>query len=127
VNRRGRLVALLLCSACFLACDPSDPCDPGYYADHGACLLPSPRRDGSGDAGTDDAGPQPFNEKDFGYACATDADCGGSAPSCGAPQLPVCTAINCLGGAVRCPSTWNCLDVSAWTPDPAIQSVCVNF
>ena len=121
---RGRLYALLILSCSWwYACDPDDPCDPGYYADHGACLMPPPKRE---DAGLVD-GAVPFNESDFGYVCSSNADCGGSAPTCGAPQLPICTAVNCLAGATRCPTGWNCLDISAWTPDPSVQSVCVNF
>jgi hypothetical protein len=125
--RAWSIVLWMLAAACLPACDPTDACDPGYYADHGACFLPRPPRDPSADAGSAPDGAVPFNEQDFGYACTTDADCGGSAPRCGSPQLPICTAVNCLSGEGRCPATWKCLDVSTWTPDPKIQSVCVNF
>jgi len=127
MNRRGLLCTLLLCCGALLAaCDPDDPCDPGYFEDYGVCLRKAPRveRDAGADAG--DAA-EPFDESDFGYTCSSDADCGGSAPSCGAPRLPICTVINCLDGASRCPASWTCLDISSWTPDPKIQSVCVNL
>jgi hypothetical protein len=124
-SRTGVCVLWLLLASGLLACDPSDPCDPGYRADHGACLRTATKMMEQ-DAGQSDAAME-FDESDFGYSCTTDADCGGSAPSCGAPRLPICTAINCLNGAAKCPSSWECLDVSAWTPDPKIQSVCVKL
>jgi len=121
-----RVCVLFLLLACALwGCEPDDPCDPGFTADHGACLRMAPKMVEQ-DAGTSDAAAE-FDESDFGYSCTTDADCGGSAPACGAPRLPICTAINCLNGQSRCPSNWMCLDVSSWTPDPKIQSVCVNL
>ena len=127
MTRLARLCTLLVCYAGLNACNPDDPCDPGYVADHGACLRQArPKSDNDAGAPSTDAA-TPFDVNDFGYTCATDADCGGSAPSCGAPRLPICTAVNCLTGMGRCPDTWNCLDVSSWTPDPKIQSVCVNF
>lgn len=125
MSRRAVRGLLLLLVCGWLGCEPDDPCDPGYYADHGACLRMAPPKTDAGEAPGDAA--MPFNESDFGYSCTSDADCGGSAPSCGAPRLPICTAINCLTGGGRCPASWNCLDISTWTPDPKIQSVCVNF
>lgn len=125
-SRVGVRMLFLLLACGPWSCAPSDPCDPGYYADHGACLRMAPNKMNEHDAGTSDAAAA-FDESDFGYSCTTDADCGGSAPACGAPRLPICTAINCLNGQSRCPTDWMCLDVSAWTPDPKIQSVCVKL
>jgi hypothetical protein len=124
----GGVLALALFGCALGACDPSDPCDPGYYADHGACY-----RLAAGDAAVDDdAGSEPAADAGryagFGDSCSKQSDCPPSAPACGAPMLPVCTVVNCLDkGPGVCPPGWNCMDVKAVSPDPAIESVCVNF
>jgi hypothetical protein len=120
---RHLLWALL---SALVACDPDNPCgDPSYYADHGMCLRVVHPADGGAD---DDAGPDAARpDTEFGAPCTTSADCGGRAPVCGAPMLPVCTVTNCLEKNLACPPTWTCFDVSAWTTDPEVQSVCVRL
>ena len=113
------------------ACDPENPCDPGYYADHGVCLrtVEAPRDDADG--GADDSGANEYaggDESAFGRPCQTREDCGGSAPECGGPMLPMCTAVNCQQGASRCPADWTCLDVSGLDrPDPEVKSLCIRL
>jgi hypothetical protein len=60
----------------------------------------------------------------FGKTCEVPADCGGDAPICAAPQLPICTQILCGVGEENegaCPAAWQCLSVP---PNP---SVCYKF
>ena len=112
-------------------CDPSDPCDRGQYADHGACYaLP---RDGGDDASVavdgavGDADSGELSYEGFGDACDRPEDCKGAAPSCGAPTSPVCTAVNCMGKPAACPPDWTCLDVTGLSPDPSVKSACVKL
>jgi hypothetical protein len=112
------------------ACDPRSPCDPGYYVDHGAC-FPSPTHHADGGAVADaasllDARVDPY--AGFGSPCSQASDCTtAGAPICGAPQFPICTAIDCLGQPAVCPPTWTCLDVGQLSGDPTVKSACVQF
>jgi len=145
--------AVYVCAAaaCMIACDPSDPCDSGYYEEHGSCrLLPS---DAGGDSGgesggesgggaspsdDDDAGPNADSDADsdaasnadpyagFGDDCTEQTDCP-DALVCGAPMLPYCTAINCMDDAQLCPPDWLCFDTMGMSPDPTVTSVCLNL
>ena len=112
-----------------MGCDPSDPCDTGYYEDHGGCYpfdASPPTNPDDQDSGTDGPGGNP--NATFGTKCNNDSDCSEVAPSCGAPMFPVCTAINCHAQAVNpCPATWTCLDVTAYSPDPTVTTVCVQL
>ncbi len=137
----SRLVRWALCVAAIglTACDPSDPCDPGYYEEHGACRLFGAAANGGdgdqADASQDDDGGESAEPADasnadpyasFGDECAEQADC----PShlvCGAPQLAYCTAVSCLADASTCPPGWTCLDVTGSSPDPSVTSVCLNL
>ena len=116
------------------ACDPDDPCDPGYYADHGLCVRnmapPRPAADGGAEGEDAGSGDTVFSndDSDFGRPCEVQTDCGGKAPECGAPELPLCTAINCLQGESQCPADWICLDISSWErPYPYVKSICVQY
>jgi hypothetical protein len=131
MNQRWSFVcAAVSLSLGSLACDPSDPCDPGYYADHGACY-----RQATGDASTQDAATLDAAAPDaatasyegFGKSCSKASDCSGAASSCGAPMSPMCTAINCLKMPKICPPDWQCIDVSAFSPDPNVTSACVKL
>jgi len=128
---RAWMILLWLSASAAAACDPDDPCDPGYYADHGLCVRrpDTPKLDADGGVVEDDAGGGYANDdSDFGRPCATQEDCGGKAPECGAPQLPLCTAINCLQGESQCPVNWTCLDISSWErPYPYVLSICVQL
>jgi hypothetical protein len=109
------------------ACAPSHPCDPGYRVDHGACLkVAPPRMQDDADAGSD-APRFAGDYSDFGLACETQADCGGAAPFCAAPNFPLCTHLDCLTDSTICPPDWHCLDVSALSPDPTVTSLCLNL
>jgi hypothetical protein len=130
--KKLRTWMLTVASVSSFACDPDDPCDPGYYADHGVCVgileMPEPKADG----GSDDAGPNhgfANDDTDFGRACELDSDCGGKAPACGAPMLPLCTAVNCIQGEAQCPPAWTCLDISNWDERPYLEvlSICVKI
>jgi hypothetical protein len=123
--KRARLAARWLVLLGLAACDPSHPCDDGYYADHGMCLrIVAPAVDAGADQ---DGGPARTNPNaNFGDPCSSAAECGGKAPVCGAPMLPVCTLVNCLQDDIPCPPDWNCLDVTAFTTDPKVKSVCVS-
>ena len=80
------------------ACDPSDPCDSGYYEEHGACYpVRAPAGDGDGDAGSDgddeDGGREPSDAdapsmpyEGFGDECEEQSDCPNGLV-CAAPQL----------------------------------------
>ena len=111
-------------------CDPDNACDPGYMPDHGLCLPVSgaPKPDSGAE---DDAGPSrdpKGDDSDFGRSCAVQEDCGGKAPLCGAPQLPLCTAANCLQGESECPADWTCIDVTSYGLQyPEVLSVCVKL
>lgn len=118
-----------------LACDPSDPCDPGYYELHGACYpTPEEEPDAGGDAGPiedDDAGsdaePPPSDPHEgFGDACEDESDCP-EALICGGEMLPYCTQVNCMDDPSICPSTWTCLDTTGLSPDPNVTSICLRL
>lgn len=121
-------------SVCGLfACDPEHPCDPGYKADHGLCLRENGGSGPEADGGSEDAGPSDSSydnddESAFGRTCEKMSDCGGKAPICAAPMLPLCTAVNCMQGESKCPGDWTCLDVSTWDrPDTSVKSICVKL
>jgi hypothetical protein len=125
------LLALLTLFA--LACDPSDPCDPGEQEQHGQCRpLPQPAVDAGGDASSGDAedggseaepAGDPYDG--FGDECAAEDDCA-SGLICAAPMLPVCTQVNCMDDASTCPPGWTCLDVTGLSPDPNVSSICLE-
>jgi hypothetical protein len=121
---RRTALSLVFVGLSLAACDPSDPCDPGYYSDHFFCL----QIDASvGFLPDEDAGgPDPSKNTAHGTPCSKPSDCGGEAPVCGAPQLPVCTTVECLvDGKDMCPSGWTCLDVTRYAAMLPVTSVCV--
>jgi hypothetical protein len=123
-----RLIALGVAMVALAACITS-PCDPGYYADHGACYridAGSPDGGSDLDAGAEDASTDRY--AGFGKACTKSSQCPASAPTCGAPMFAMCTVVNCLDkGPDTCPPDWTCLDVKTLSTDPNVTSVCVNF
>jgi hypothetical protein len=126
--RRSALLAAVSCGLGLAACIPEDACDPGYIHDHGFCYkdagLVYPTVDGS----SEDGGESPGNPNaTFGTPCDSQDDCGGIAPVCGGPELPICTNINCLDDRELCPSDWQCLDIKKYGQLPGIDSVCVDF
>jgi hypothetical protein len=132
--RAGALIALL--SAGQSACDPSDPCDPGYHEVHGACYKDDEPRDASDDpSGGEDGGheadaaspdsPEALYEF-FGDDCSDESGCP-DALICGAPELPMCTQVNCLDDESLCPPDWTCTDISAFSPDPNVASICLKM
>lgn len=136
--QRARIVRLLLIAglAAIGACDPSDPCDPGFYEEHGAC-YPNPRSADAGDddarvdEGDDDDGgagePEPTDPYEgFGDPCEEQSDCVDGL-ICGAPQLALCTQVNCLDDPSICPPDWICYDTMGMSPDPNVDSVCLDF
>jgi hypothetical protein len=127
-----RTLALLCASLLLLACDPEPGCDPGYIPDHGLCVLPTkppPVDDADGGSeGADSGSPFANDDSDFGRACEVQSDCGGNAPECAAPWLPLCTAVNCMQGTSQCPVDWMCVDISKWDrPFPEILSICLQY
>jgi hypothetical protein len=130
---RSAVLASALCCLGLVACDPSDPCDSGYRADHGYCVLADAGFDWFPDAQVLDAdgGEPPASNPDatFGSPCVLQSDCGGMAPVCGGPMLPICTDINCLDtGTNTCPSGWECIDVTKYMASaPGVNAVCIKF
>jgi hypothetical protein len=122
MTRRSALFFVLGALA-LAACDPSNPCDPGYYSDHFFCL----QIDASAGFMTDeDAGSDSGKNTAHGTPCSKQSDCGGEAPVCGAPQLPVCTSVECMvDGKDTCPSGWTCLDVTRYATNLPVSSECV--
>jgi hypothetical protein len=110
-------------------CDPKHPCDKGYYADHGFCYLMDAGNDWYLDASIDgeDGGVVPQNPNAmYGSPCKLQSDCGGEAPVCGGPMLPLCTTINCESAG--CPVGWSCIDVSKYPGvAPGVISVCIEI
>lgn len=133
VRARAALMAALL-SASFGGCDPSEPCDPGYYVEHGACYENPVVEDAGGDAQVDedddggalsaDAAPATDPYEGFGEPCQEQSQCPGDLV-CGAPQLPMCTQVNCLDDDSVCPPDWTCYDTMGASPDPSVTSVCL--
>lgn len=115
---RGWICALLVCAG---ACQPQDACDPGYYADHGACYLIDAGSGSDEDSGDDD----PY--AGFGDPCTSNDDCNDNAPVCGRPPFQVCTQTGCMEEPTLCPPTWTCFDVTGLSGDPNITSACVNL
>jgi hypothetical protein len=133
---RMLIVIALAFTAAASGCDPSDPCDPGYYEEHGACYPEPVVQDAGGDAqldpGDEDAGGTPDAEapadpyEGFGDPCEEQSDCP-EALVCGAPQLALCTQVNCLDDSTVCPPGWTCFDTMGMSPDPSVTSVCLMF
>jgi hypothetical protein len=117
------LLALPLSAPLMQGCWDSDPCDPGQIVKDNLCYDPPPPPPPKVDAGPLPEGSVPPQDT-FGKSCSTQTDCaGGNAPVCGAPQLPICTQIDCQSGEANqgvCPSGWQCLTVP---PNP---SVCLK-
>ncbi|MET0339798.1 MAG: hypothetical protein ABW252_02305 [Polyangiales bacterium] len=122
------LTSLLAPLLALVACLPDNPCDPGDYHDHGACYPRSSMQDAGPllDAAmpVDAGGGDPTAT--FGKACTSDAECGGVAPTCAVPQLPYCTALNCLDRPGICPSRWTCLDARGISPVAGVDSLCLR-
>jgi hypothetical protein len=130
MNRHLGRLCLLLCCCALWACDPEDACDKGYYADHGYCYVSDAQTDLMVVDGSDGDGGEPAHDPNatFGKPCSLQSDCGGIAPVCGGPMLPVCTNINCLEtGKDTCPTGWTCVDVTKYAPSPGVNSACINF
>jgi hypothetical protein len=118
------------------ACDPSDPCDDGYHEVHGACYkdaelrdasVPSDDEDGGDEDSADAEAPSPADLYEFfGDDCSDESGCP-QALICGAPELPVCTQVNCLQDEALCPPDWACTDISAFSPDPDVTSICLQM
>lgn len=115
-EKRARLWSFVALVPFLGACWETDMCDPGQILKDNVCYPappppPPPKEGGAG-------------EDTFGKTCSTQEDCaGGNATICGAPQLPMCTQINCQAGEENqgiCPSGWTCLTVP---PNP---SVCLR-
>jgi len=126
-------MAFSLAGLALSACQDDDPCDEGQVYKYAGC-VPLPKATGgstgsgggSGDpeAGGGSGGAPTQAESQFGKACADATECGGDAPLCGAPQLPICTQILCLPGEMNegaCPADWMCIS-SGSNP-----SACVKF
>jgi hypothetical protein len=131
---RSAVFTWALCSCLGLVgCDPEDACDRGYREDHGYCYFADAGYDNLSDAqlgGGDDSGEPTGNPNAmFGTPCTLQSDCGGVAPVCGGPMLPICTDINCLDtGANTCPNGWQCIDVTKYMATaPGVKSVCINL
>lgn len=136
VLRMNVSVLLMLGALGGVACDPSDPCDPGYYEEHGACYAyPQPAVDAGRDASAEldedggevaDAAPPADPYEGFGEACEEQSDCADGL-ICGAPQLALCTQVNCMEDPSICPPGWTCFDTTGVSPDPSVNSVCLNL
>jgi hypothetical protein len=131
VRALGALMLALV--ACSTGCDPSDPCDPGYYEEHGACYPFPVVLDAGGDAQAgDDGGSEPDGEapadpyEGFGDDCVEQSDCAGDLV-CGGEQFPRCTQVNCMADTSVCPPGWICFDTMGMSPDPSVTSVCLMF
>jgi hypothetical protein len=109
------------------SCHDDEPCDPGQEYLNSSCFPIKTGSGGSstGTGGANGAGGDSTGEtSQFGKTCATAQECAGDAPICAAPQLPVCTQINCAAGEENegaCPPDWTCLMIA---PNP---SACVKF
>jgi hypothetical protein len=139
--------AFLLVLPILLACDPSDPCDPGQEEKLGTCkpsANPS-KPDDLGDAESPaegmDAGVESPGEMIRGDAaeppdlcledpyitynksCTEDSDCRCAANVC-APTLNRCAILNCMKGEHPCPKGSKCIDISAFSPNPDVTSMC---
>jgi hypothetical protein len=113
------------------ACDPDNACDKGFYADHGYCYVSDAQTELMAvDANVTEDGGTLMQDPNatFGKPCSVQSDCGGVAPVCGGPMLPMCTNINCMeAGKDTCPSGWLCVDVTKYSPTPGVMSACVSF
>lgn len=132
MNPKATTLAVAISCIALVACDPDDGCDPGYYADHGYCYLldAGPEVIFFGDAGLESDGGVIIQDPTatFGKPCQSQSECGGVAPVCGGPMLPICTTINCLDtGEDTCPPGWLCVDVTKYDPFPGITHVCVDL
>lgn len=102
------------------ACDPENPCPPGWNAVRGACFDP--------DAAVDTGTPQTCDPEDpysgFGVTCAEQDSCECAADVCNT-NSGVCTRINCHDDASICPSGWTCLTLPR-LPEvpPDVLSMC---
>jgi hypothetical protein len=117
------------------ACDMSDPCDPGYHEELGVCHPPPPPDAGrkSADAGSSaddaaagDASAPRDPHEGFGDPCMDRNECPDGFV-CGAPMLPMCTRTNCMDDATICPPGWTCFDTTGVSPDPSVNSICLDL
>ena len=119
-----RNVLLGLGGAALVGCWEGNPCDPGQVVRLDQCVAAPAAPAASLDAGEQnadaaggDAAGGDASIDNFGMTCASASDCaGGTAPICGAPQLPVCTQALCQSGeanAGACPTGWQCVAVGS--------------
>lgn len=129
IARLAVVLSTLGCVVAIAGCDPKRPCDEGYFADHGFCYLVDAGTDWfvDGAVGLDDGGTVEQNpDATYGTPCKLQSDCGGVAPVCGGPMLPLCTTINCESAG--CPSGWSCIDVTKYPGvAPGVMSVCIEI
>lgn len=116
---------LAAASAALAACEDDSPCDPGQVYRNSAC-YPAPTATGgsTGNPGDGAAGETSGETSQFGKSCTSQDECGGDAPICGAPQLPMCTQINCAEGeanAGACPPDWMCISPGGSTPSACVK------
>jgi hypothetical protein len=129
------LSLLVAVPAAGLGCQPTNACGAGFAQGEDEQCRPvaSPSADAGipptdgGNGVVEDAAadaPTAPSGSSFGKTCASMADCGGDAPICGAPQLPMCTQIMCQAGeanAGACPADFTCLST------PGNPSVCLKM
>ena len=140
-ERSRALAAMVFLGFLCSACDPDDPCRGDYIHNsrYAVCLPlppdggtaeedqgPAPEEDPSAEDGDPTAERENGDEIPFGTTCATDDDCGGSAPYCvNEPIVLGCTNVLCGAGEANagiCPGDWTCVPAMGTNP-----SACVQF
>lgn len=125
------------------ACQPDDPCDPGFEVRISGCVPVDAGvgdggdgdgdgdRDGdASDSGVDEPGQCEAGEGSddaFGAACQTDADCDCPAPVCLTMGLDYCSRVGCMDSAEPCPDGYNCVGIPEAYQMDGISSVCLKL
>lgn len=137
----------LLTAAMVAACQPSDPCDPGFREELSQCVpipVDAAHVDASaGDGEDDDAGAEPVDAaaatgmdecvpgegpaENFGASCMTDDDCACPAPVCLPSPLGYCSQGQCQDDPDTCPSGFTCFEVPAALQQDGITHICLRM
>ena len=130
-----RFACCLLACSVLSACLPDDVCDKGFSEKSGLCFADqsastkdssvSTDEDSGSSNDTDASSTAAPDYSHFGDACTTNAECKEPAPACLGP-LGYCSRTQCMDDPSVCPPDFECMDISAASPDPSVTHICLK-